>query len=104
MTGGGIAKHGECLRIFMRRNEPSVARLFEGEARVSKPQVNESIKKQTGGSFAIPPPVTEFTVFYIFTIDNLGLLRYNKLVMYAHQIYYIIKYIIKTFKRRIHPC
>ncbi len=37
------------------------------------------------------PPVTEFTVFYIFTIDNLGLLRYNKLVMYAHQIYYIIK-------------
>ena len=91
MTGGGIAKHGECLRIFMRRNEPSVARLFEGEARVSKPQVNESIKKQTGGSFAIPPPVTEFTVFCIFTIDNLGLLRYNKLVMYAHQIYYIIK-------------
>ncbi len=50
------------------------------------------------------PPVTEFTVFYIFTIDNLGLLRYNKLVMYAHQIYYIIKYIIKTYKRRIHPC
>ena len=63
----------------MRRNEPSVARLFEGEARVSKPQVNESIKKQTGGSFTIPLPVTEFTVFYIFTIDNLGLLRYNKL-------------------------
>ena len=71
VTGGGIAKHGECFRIFMRRNEPSVARLFEGEARVSKPQVNESIKKQTGESFSITPPVTEFHYSYILFLSQL---------------------------------
>ena len=82
---------------FETRASPSNSLATDGSFRLIK------IRKHSP-CFAIPPPVTEFTVFYIFTIDNLGLLRYNKLVMYAHQIYYIIKYIIKTYKRRIHPC
>ena len=65
------ANYRKRLRNFMRRNEPSVARLFEGEARVWKPQVNESIKKQTGESFSITPPVTEFHYSYILFLSQL---------------------------------